>query len=613
MTAHAAIAAVPKTGTPNRTLLQSLLVTRVAYVLGDAEDPQAFDPRGEDGSPLTLVIGYQGQWFWFDEDDATTAHDGTTCIVTTATGGRYKIFGTDLLVQWVISKTEMDPPDPDDPTPALRPSNGDAYLVPTGGTWPSGKEDYIAVWVQSRREWFYIAPKKGWTVWIPGDSQDTAYHYDSVQNEWLTGLGGGIAAADSVAISSIIGFGATAILRAENQTTYAPPGSRQTTATPAAPLGGTASNLNDDDDDTTTVTSALGNLTGLPVGSRIIAQLTLNAATDLIAIEARGVLGSTTSTALAMGLYYSTDSGANWTQAGAGFTLSASAQNVTRTGDFQDVTDIAVVTEAKAWTSNTNTVAGLNAYDATVTGTIGDVYVIANGAFGIWAGQETKVAICEATDTYTIYTPLAGDELYDKEEESKYRWNGTAWVSASGVIEINILQLTASGNYSKPDRLIGVIVICIGAGGGSASTNGGGTGTSGGTTSFGSPTKLSATGGSGGSSTAGGAPGSGSGGTINRDGQNGGFWASGVATDCRNARPLAPFGTDRGYGGRGTAHGSNGIGDGGAGGGSEEWFLESALLATEAYTVGTGGGNGSGGTFESGGGGEIIIYEFLEQ
>src|SRR5690349_12339273 len=109
MTAHDAIAAVPKTGQPNRTLLQALLVSRLAYIVGADENPQDFDPRGEDGSPVTQVIGYNGLWFWLVESDATTGHDGVTCIVTTATGGRYKVTGVDLLITHVISKTVTMP------------------------------------------------------------------------------------------------------------------------------------------------------------------------------------------------------------------------------------------------------------------------------------------------------------------------------------------------------------------------------------------------------------------------------------------------------------------------------------------------------------------------
>jgi|GEM_PF-2491090 len=446
MTAHAAIAAVPKTGTPNRTLLQALLVSRYAWIVGSGESPADFDPRGEDGSPVTLVIGYNGLWFWLDEADSTTGHDGTTCIVTTATAGRYKVTGVELLITSVISKTLTTPPDPDDVDEGARPSNGDSYIVPSASTgdWATWTGS-IAVWVEARREWFRILPKAGWFVSVPGATRDVVYRYDSVQADWITG-DGATAGADTIPLSAIQGCSASLTVRVVNQTTYAPPGSRKTGATPTMPLGGTASNINDNDDATTGVTSALGDLSGATVAGRIIGRLALAAATDLITIEARGVLGSAVSSSNAMGLYYSTDNGANWTQAGSGFTLSATAQNIQRNGSFAGVTDIALVTEAKNWSTSTNTLAGLNAYDATVTGSVGDSYIIASPAIGVFAGHEGKVARCEVADTYTIYTPLGGDVVHDINLGYKVEWNEAAgaWQSAAGSIFKFKKQRTAS-------------------------------------------------------------------------------------------------------------------------------------------------------------------------
>lgn len=435
MTAHAAIAAVPKTGSPDRSLLQNLLVTRAAYVIGASEDPEAFDPRGENGDVVVQLIGYNGHWFWYDEADSTTGHDGETCIVTSATGGRYKVNGVDLLITHVISKTLTTPPDPDDVDEEERPSDGDAYIVPAAATgdW-STWENSIAVWSEPRREWMRILPKPGWFVWIAGDDADTAYHYDSVQAEWISGLGGGLSSENSVPLSAIIGCAASLTIRVQNQTTYAPPGSRKTGATPTMPLGGTASNINDDDDATSGVSSALGNLTGAAVGDRIVARLALAATTDLIAIEARGALGSATSSANAMGLYYSTDGGSSWTQAGSGFTLSTASQNVQRTGTFNGVTDIALITEAKNWASNTNELAGLNAYDATVVASVGDSYIIASNSFGIFSGQSTKLAVCEVEDSFAIYTPANGDRVFDVASNFAVQFNGSAWVSAGGTL-----------------------------------------------------------------------------------------------------------------------------------------------------------------------------------
>lgn len=223
MTAHPAIAAVPVAGTPNRGLLQALLIGRCAYIFGDAEDPEAFDPTGT--GTLVLVLGYQGKWFWYDEADSTTAHDGTVCIVT-AGGERYKTFGLDLLITSVISHTETTPPDPEDVDEELRPDYGDAYRVPSGATgdW-SGHADDIAVWT-TREEWEFIAPKAGWLVWTRGtapDGYDVAYHYDSAQGEWTAGFGGQAHPDGTIPQSATINFGKNFIV--ENQTTNTPPGS----------------------------------------------------------------------------------------------------------------------------------------------------------------------------------------------------------------------------------------------------------------------------------------------------------------------------------------------------------------------------------------------------
>jgi len=216
MTDHPAIAAVPVSGTPDRSLLQALLVGRFSYVFGDAEDPTAFVPTGAGGS-VTLVLGYQGKWFWFDPADTTTAHDGVTCIVTAGSpGNRYKVFGLDILITSVISHSETAPP--------VTPDYGDAYRVAAAATgdW-SGHDDEIAVWT-TREEWEFITPKPGWIVWTLGTAPsgyDIAYHYDSAQGEWLAGFPGQIHPDQTIPQSAVINFGKFFIV--EDQTTNAPP------------------------------------------------------------------------------------------------------------------------------------------------------------------------------------------------------------------------------------------------------------------------------------------------------------------------------------------------------------------------------------------------------
>lgn len=135
-------------------------------------------------------------------------------------------------------------------------------------------------------------------------------------------------------------------------------GVRITGATPTAPLGGTAANLNDNNSATTSAAS-IGNLTGLPVTSRILAKLDLGSAQSVSKIEAIQMRESAGS--LTFGLYYSLDDSA-YTQLGADFTLTTSPTDYSRTGSVT-ARYVAVVLEANAW-GVTITMGDLNAYGA---------------------------------------------------------------------------------------------------------------------------------------------------------------------------------------------------------------------------------------------------------
>lgn len=62
----------------------------------------------------------------------------------------------DVLVQCVVKDTALA-------TPPGSPSNGDAYIVPSGatGAW-SGQTNKIAVWVGRSSAWAFYSPKNGW-------------------------------------------------------------------------------------------------------------------------------------------------------------------------------------------------------------------------------------------------------------------------------------------------------------------------------------------------------------------------------------------------------------------------------------------------------------------
>jgi hypothetical protein len=98
--------------------------------------------------------------------------------------------------------------------------------------------------------------------------------------------------------------------------------------------------------------------------------------------------------------------------------------------------------------------------------------------------------------------------------------NGTAWVSqaaAAGGGDYIMQVFTSPGTYTKPAGLKAIKVTVIGGGGGAGPTAG-----NGGTSSFGSPAFLSATGGvAAPGGVGGGAGGAGSGGQLNASGGNG--------------------------------------------------------------------------------------------
>lgn len=517
--------------------------------------------------------------FKFDELDETTVHDGITCLVLLS-GRRYKLLG-EIRVKALKSRSVTLPPKAADVDPAARPVFGDAYLV-LGGTWTAAINS-IAIWTS--RGWAEILPGFGPPLLV---EDEQCYVWWSGAGGWKDGPWNKSFGAKTVPFSALVWHG-----QVVNQTQYAPPGSRKTGATPACPLGGTAANINDNSDTTVALTSALGNLTGASIASRIVGRLTLAAAATLICIEARGVLGSAVSSSNAMGLYYSTDSGATWTQAGAGFTLSTAAQFIQRTGSFAGVTDIALVTEGKNWAADTNTLAGLNAFDATVTGAVGDAYVIGASPFGIFAGAAGKIAICEIVNSYTIVTPEDGDTIYDKAQMMPFRWSasGSAWTTAGGLMKCVVTPFIAPGSFvfSKNARCVFVRAYPIGGGGGSGPVTINST-----SSSFGS--HCSATGGGNNAI----APGIGIGGDVNL---NGGFGINDVATSPggRGAGPYAsPFGNG--------ANGGVSMNGGSGGGGAVKMLLAAELLANEPITVGAGG---QGGGSLPGNDGAVFVEEWI--
>ncbi|MCK1322159.1 DUF2793 domain-containing protein [Bradyrhizobium sp. 156] len=183
------------------------------YVLADADNPPdlvAIDPST--GAAI-VDITYLGRLFHYDPADVTTANDGVTCLVSSE-GRRFKLANnTDVAVWGVLSRTPTAPPS----SPAL----GDSYLVPAGatGAW-AGKANYVAV--KTARGWEFVLFGIGRLLYV--EDIDTYYRRNAA-GVWTAGLGASALAAASVTLSNVLGANASFVIKVENQTTNAPPGS----------------------------------------------------------------------------------------------------------------------------------------------------------------------------------------------------------------------------------------------------------------------------------------------------------------------------------------------------------------------------------------------------
>lgn len=89
------------------------------------------------------------------------------------------------------------------------------------------------------------------------------------------------------------------------------------------------------------------------------------------------------------------------------------------------------------------------------TAAVGVAYLIGPSATGAWSGQDGKIAICEVANQFTIYNPANGWLAYDKNTSTEYRYNGAAWISASGSWVDGKSVKTASGSTSGPSGATG--------------------------------------------------------------------------------------------------------------------------------------------------------------
>lgn len=216
MSIHDALTAVPTIASEDpvqKDLLHNLLIVRYPYVFGAGEDPEAFDAVDTETGSIPLALVYNRVLFTLDAADTTTAHDGTTCLVTND-GKRYKSEGVDFDIRSVIDK--------DLTTPPVSPTLGDAYVVPAGasGDWASNPDD---ITVYTARGWVFIGAKTGQMVFV---EDETAFYHFNLSGAWEAGIGQSALANSSVRSNHILGGRSHWVV--VNQTTNTPPGSPAT-------------------------------------------------------------------------------------------------------------------------------------------------------------------------------------------------------------------------------------------------------------------------------------------------------------------------------------------------------------------------------------------------
>lgn len=168
--------------------LDDALVERVALTFDDVADIQALDLTGK----ATSHIIFGTSVYTYDASDTTTAHNGSTVLVTND-GKRFKNDGVRVGFAgvWAVD-------DDDTSSPPATPASGDAYLLPASpsGAW-SAYGKHIAIW--SNGAWVYIAPRLGMLVYV--DDEDAYFRYNG--SAWVAGLGSTSIAAGAIKASQL--------------------------------------------------------------------------------------------------------------------------------------------------------------------------------------------------------------------------------------------------------------------------------------------------------------------------------------------------------------------------------------------------------------------------
>jgi hypothetical protein len=193
--------------------LRAAVYAELIPVIPEATDPQTWDPRelGVAGGNIWKAVGWREKLWWLDPDDATTAHDAITCIVTVG-AYRYKIADAPQMPRSVLSRVLVTPPTSLSVPPV---AFGDAYLVPAAATddW-AGHEDEVAIY--TARGWMFFIPPHGTILYLEGE---LGYVHFSAADAWVDGFGVFSLLDNSVAPRHLL----IRDWAVENQTTNAPP------------------------------------------------------------------------------------------------------------------------------------------------------------------------------------------------------------------------------------------------------------------------------------------------------------------------------------------------------------------------------------------------------
>jgi len=158
------IAATAESGLVKGTLLEAM-VKRFGYVLNTGESLGDVDFNvGE--PPLVVINADNGFTFFYDATDATTADDGSTCLVS-GNGLRYK--ATSGARPFMSSALTFATAPPGGPTV------GDVHIVGVGTGGFAGHDDEIAFY--TRRGWRFATPEVGLTLLV--DSTGTNWQFTS--------------------------------------------------------------------------------------------------------------------------------------------------------------------------------------------------------------------------------------------------------------------------------------------------------------------------------------------------------------------------------------------------------------------------------------------------